>query len=191
MAGSCRSYWHRRRSRRRARSARTNSRRARSARRKKKNSRRARSARRAIGAWRARRRGACRRRAPRERRACHAAPGGWGSTGQSRCEGRGGPWPPAPRETAPSLAPFSKTLVGVTGFEPTTSWSRTKRSTKLSYTPGDRDVPYGATPVKSVQRSLSRGGAKEAPGCRDPAPREHQPGGRPGWRRRARRGAWR
>ena len=26
-------------------------------------------------------------------------------------------------------------LVGVTGFEPTTSWSRTKRSTKLSHTP--------------------------------------------------------
>lgn len=26
-------------------------------------------------------------------------------------------------------------MVGVTGFEPTTSWSRTKRSTKLSYTP--------------------------------------------------------
>ena len=26
--------------------------------------------------------------------------------------------------------------IGVTGFEPATSWSRTKRSTKLSYTPG-------------------------------------------------------
>ena len=26
-------------------------------------------------------------------------------------------------------------MVGVTGFEPTTSWSRTKRSTKLSHTP--------------------------------------------------------
>jgi hypothetical protein len=26
-------------------------------------------------------------------------------------------------------------IVGVTGFEPATSWSRTKRSTKLSYTP--------------------------------------------------------
>src|SRR5947208_16346589 len=26
-------------------------------------------------------------------------------------------------------------MVGVTGFEPATSWSRTKRSTKLSYTP--------------------------------------------------------
>ena len=26
-------------------------------------------------------------------------------------------------------------MVGVTGFEPTASWSRTKRSTKLSYTP--------------------------------------------------------
>jgi hypothetical protein len=25
--------------------------------------------------------------------------------------------------------------IGVTGFEPATSWSRTKRSTKLSYTP--------------------------------------------------------
>ena len=26
-------------------------------------------------------------------------------------------------------------MVGVTGFEPATSWSRTKRSTKLSHTP--------------------------------------------------------
>ena len=27
------------------------------------------------------------------------------------------------------------TMVGVAGLEPTASWSRTKRSTKLSYTP--------------------------------------------------------
>ena len=27
------------------------------------------------------------------------------------------------------------TVVGVTGFEPATSWSQTRRSTKLSYTP--------------------------------------------------------
>ena len=26
-------------------------------------------------------------------------------------------------------------MVGVTGFEPATSWSQTRRSTKLSYTP--------------------------------------------------------
>jgi len=33
-------------------------------------------------------------------------------------------------------------MVGVTGFEPATSWSQTRRSTKLSYTPTDaRDLP--------------------------------------------------
>ena len=31
-------------------------------------------------------------------------------------------------------------MVGVTGLEPTASWSRTKRSTKLSYTPNGRCV---------------------------------------------------
>ena len=30
---------------------------------------------------------------------------------------------------------FSPNEIGVTGVEPATSWSRTKRSTKLSYTP--------------------------------------------------------
>ena len=37
------------------------------------------------------------------------------------------------------------TPVGVTGFEPATSWSRTKRSTKLSYTPScgpGEDQPF-------------------------------------------------
>jgi hypothetical protein len=33
-----------------------------------------------------------------------------------------------------SLGPFRK-MVGATGFEPATSWSQTRRSTKLSYTP--------------------------------------------------------
>ena len=32
-------------------------------------------------------------------------------------------------------------MVGATGFEPTTSWSRTKRSTKLSYAPFKLDIP--------------------------------------------------
>jgi hypothetical protein len=30
--------------------------------------------------------------------------------------------------------------VGVAGFEPTTSWSQTRRSTKLSYTPNNRNL---------------------------------------------------
>ncbi len=51
-------------------------------------------------------------------------------------------------------------LIGVTGFEPATSWSRTKRSTKLSYTPdnfqsivlatcrrGDRSTKLSYTPA--------------------------------------------
>ena len=32
-------------------------------------------------------------------------------------------------------------LVGVTGFEPATSWSRTKRTTKLCHTPKDYFIP--------------------------------------------------
>ena len=37
------------------------------------------------------------------------------------------------RDIFPCQSGFS--LVGVTGFEPATSWSQTTRSTKLSYTP--------------------------------------------------------
>ena len=32
-------------------------------------------------------------------------------------------------------ATVSASRIGLTGFEPATSWSRTKRSTKLSYSP--------------------------------------------------------
>ena len=33
-------------------------------------------------------------------------------------------------------------MVGVAGFEPATSWSQTKRSTKLSHTPMEPDTRY-------------------------------------------------
>ena len=36
---------------------------------------------------------------------------------------------------AESCAVVHEEMVGVTGFEPATSWSQTRRSTKLSYTP--------------------------------------------------------
>jgi hypothetical protein len=36
---------------------------------------------------------------------------------------------------AESRAVVAEEKIGVTGFEPATSWSQTRRSTKLSYTP--------------------------------------------------------
>ena len=37
-------------------------------------------------------------------------------------------------------------LVGVTGFEPATFWSRTKRATKLRYTPKKMEPMWGLGP---------------------------------------------
>ena len=43
-------------------------------------------------------------------------------------------------------------MVGVTGFEPAASWSRTKRSTKLSHTPAAFSIISQTT--KNVKRDL-------------------------------------
>ena len=40
-------------------------------------------------------------------------------------------------------------MVGKTGFEPATSWSQTKRSTKLSYFPVRMARPAGIEPTTS------------------------------------------
>ncbi len=79
--------------------------------------------------------------------------GDWASApGEARCSGAGscvsasgsvGSWarriPPAVQIRAQlSSSGFNGAVlrvVGVTGFEPATSWSQTRRSTKLSYTP--------------------------------------------------------
>ncbi len=37
-------------------------------------------------------------------------------------------------------------MVGVTGFEPATFWSRTKRATKLRYTPKKMEPMWGLGP---------------------------------------------
>ena len=42
---------------------------------------------------------------------------------------------PAPVNEAPQISRFGHELVGVRGFEPPASASRTQRSTRLSYTP--------------------------------------------------------
>src|SRR3954467_15727766 len=46
-------------------------------------------------------------------------------------------------------------MVGVTGFEPATSWSQTRRSTKLSYTPhAGRDLtPSSARRMRNLDDS--------------------------------------
>lgn len=45
-----------------------------------------------------------------------------------------------PRKPHEHWLPGLFDLVGVTGLEPMASWSRTKRSTKLSYTPKNATV---------------------------------------------------
>ena len=42
-------------------------------------------------------------------------------------------------------------LVGVTGFEPMASWTRTKRDTKLRHTPKAK-ILYAFTPVLSREK---------------------------------------
>ena len=46
-------------------------------------------------------------------------------------------------------------MVGVTGFEPATSWSQTRRSTKLSYTPNFPDA-YHALPRPACRNFCAR-----------------------------------
>ena len=44
------------------------------------------------------------------------------------------------------VSSFSTKLVGVAGFEPTASWTRTKRATKLRYTPSENLFPDSQNP---------------------------------------------
>jgi hypothetical protein len=48
------------------------------------------------------------------------------------------------------------TMVGVTGFEPATSWSQTRRSTKLSYTPVINDTAYHASADRAMRKLQRR-----------------------------------
>ena len=52
--------------------------------------------------------------------------------------------------------PFISKVVGAIGFEPTTSWSQTRRSTKLSYTPL-LPVPRTETSRSDYARPRPRG----------------------------------
>jgi hypothetical protein len=65
-------------------------------------------------------------------------------------------------------------MVGATGFEPATSWSRTKRSTRLSHAPGKtgrayylkRPSPQGQKWVRSLWRMASPAGRRAGCGVR-------------------------
>src|SRR2546421_6989211 len=74
--------------------------------------------------------------------------------------GSGGSWPSATAKVMiqTTIVDFiedeSAEKLGVTGFEPATSWSQTRRSTKLSYTP---DAARHLTRVTGTRmRKLSR-----------------------------------
>ena len=61
-------------------------------------------------------------------------------------------------------------MVGAIGFEPTTSWSQTRRSTRLSYTPNDEGPPLAVdlpcqrpSPFSAVSAPVSRSLAGPAP----------------------------
>ena len=41
-------------------------------------------------------------------------------------------------------------MVGAEGFEPSTSWSRTRRSTRLSHAPNRKSQPAGAGAITSI-----------------------------------------
>ena len=72
-----------------------------------------------------------------------------GLTGQSADPAHRAPMPLVQSSSEPSLGTLLSRLpvvemVGATGFEPATSWSQTRRSTRLSYTPNSREqrTPY-------------------------------------------------
>ena len=51
------------------------------------------------------------------------------------------------------LSVYKDFLVGVTGFEPAASWSRTKRSTELSHTPKTYPIQLICSPPKGECRA--------------------------------------
>lgn len=55
--------------------------------------------------------------------------------------------------TTPSTVSDKGVKIGATGFEPATSWSQTKRSTKLSYAP-DAGTPYGREPIGEREKNV-------------------------------------
>src|SRR6202035_3373279 len=70
------------------------------------------------------------------------------------------------------IGPTGQVQIGVTGFEPATSWSQTTRSTKLSYTPDfmmnimRRDFSHAETwPKRSVAEKFLRDAYHDMPLC--------------------------
>jgi hypothetical protein len=70
-----------------------------------------------------------------------------------------------PELILPKLALQGKTTVGVTGFEPATSSSRTKRATKLRHTPWLHQASVSLAHSLSPARAVSTGQLGEL--CRD------------------------
>ena len=59
-------------------------------------------------------------------------------------------------------------LVGVAGFEPAASSSRTKRAAKLRYTPPARSLGGAGRVLDSLAERQTRSGRTASDGCRNP-----------------------
>ena len=64
----------------------------------------------------------------------------------------------APASSGSGLSHISSELVGVAGFEPAASSSRTKRAAKLRYTPPARNLSGAARDFDSLAETRTRSG---------------------------------
>src|SRR4051794_10562045 len=65
-------------------------------------------------------------------------------------------------------------MVGATGFEPATSWSQTRRSTRLSYTPFHERQTVGEATAVSMTVSIGAHPISRAVSARAFVPRRHR-----------------
>ena len=73
-----------------------------------------------------------------------------------------------PAESRPDMSQMLSELVGVAGFEPAASSSRTKRAAKLRYTPPARSLGGAGRVLDSLAERQARSGRTGSDGCRNP-----------------------
>src|SRR5437667_155713 len=62
-------------------------------------------------------------------------------------------------------------FIGLVGFEPTASWTRTRRSTKLSHSPKINELPDRRPLTSRILIQIARAGAKGNAGSQRSSPR--------------------
>ena len=93
-------------------------------------------------------------------------PMGWMCRRPGRCIGRGGAGLWFRRQTCAvfDICACAMAVVGATGFEPATPWSRTKCATRLRYAPKDQRAEYRRG-SRSLSSRIGRGSATRQTGA--------------------------